>query len=311
MSSVVFHDPIYNGATDPVVTWNPADSSWWMMYTARRASLAALPGVAWVHGSDIGVATSADGRDWTYQGTLALEAPDPGRNTLWAPEVVWRDGICHMFVSYIRGAPAEWAGHERTIHRYTSKDLLSWQYEGEVALASRFVIDACVFPRPGGGFRMWYKNEADDNSTWQSDSDDLVSWSDHQLVLRTPGGHEGPNVFALDGSFWMVVDSWEGQLAYRSDDLVHWAAAGVVLDTASGTPTVGAEDHGPGLHADVVVTGGKATIFYFTHPDRADPRQEAVGDRRSTILACDLVVRGDQLWADRDAPSGFPHEAGH
>src|SRR5947209_5371553 len=128
MSTVVFHDPIHNGATDPVVTWNPNDSSWWLMYTARRASLTALPGVAWVHGSDIGVAPSADGRDWTYQGTLPLEAPDPGRNTFWAPEFVWRDGTCHMFVSYIRGAPAEWAGHERTIHRYTSKDVLSWQY---------------------------------------------------------------------------------------------------------------------------------------------------------------------------------------
>jgi len=308
MSTLVFRDPVYDGATDPVVTWNPRDQSWWLMYTARRASVTGLPGVAWVHGSDIGVATSKDGRSWAYYGALELVAPDSGRNTFWAPEVIWSDGTCHMFVSYIRGTPAEWPGHERTIHRYTSTDMRSWRHEGELELASRYVIDACIHELVGGGYRMWYKNEADQNSTWQSDSPDLVTWSDHRLVLRTPGGHEGANVFFLDGVYWMVVDSWEGQLAFRSVDLTRWEPAGIVLDTSSGTPMLGTEDHGPGLHADVVVTGGKATIFYFTHPDRIDPRREGVADRRSTILACDLLVGGNRLYADRDAPSDFPHE---
>ncbi len=55
-----YRDPVYDGATDPVVVLTRARGEWWMFYTQRRAS-APGPGVAWVHGSDIGEAGSRDG----------------------------------------------------------------------------------------------------------------------------------------------------------------------------------------------------------------------------------------------------------
>jgi|GEM_PF-4559206 len=40
----------------------------WMIYTIRRAA-AEGPGVAWVHGSNLGVASSSDGgASWVYRG---------------------------------------------------------------------------------------------------------------------------------------------------------------------------------------------------------------------------------------------------
>ena len=54
-----YRDPMYDGATDPVVVRCRESGEWWMFYTQRRAS-APGPGVAWVHGTDIGVAVSTE-----------------------------------------------------------------------------------------------------------------------------------------------------------------------------------------------------------------------------------------------------------
>ena len=66
-----------------------------------------------------------------------------------------------MYVSVIRGVPTRWAGHARVIRHYTSHDLFSWTYRSTVSLSSERVIDACVLRLPTGGYRMWYKDEAD------------------------------------------------------------------------------------------------------------------------------------------------------
>ena len=160
MGTELYRDPVFDGATDPMVIFNRAERTWWMLYTSRRTT-APGAGVAWVHGTDIGVASlMEDGVGWLYRGTLDLEY-EFGRNTFWAPEVVW-DGRCyHMYVSYIRGVPQAWAGHERHILHYTSADMVQWTAHGKVCLSSDYVIDACVFERPDGGYRMWYKDEAD------------------------------------------------------------------------------------------------------------------------------------------------------
>lgn len=292
----LFRDPVYDGATDPVLVRNRAEGSWWLLYTARRPP-APTDGVGWVHGSDIGVASSLDaGLSWTYRGTLQGLEHEFGRNTFWAPEFIWHDNVCHMFVSYVRGIPEEWAGHERHIHHYSSADMVSWTHHGALELASDYVIDACIFPLPTGGFRMWYKNEADDNSTWSSDSSDLFQWHGARRALATATGHEGPNVFRFRNEYWMVVDSWAGQMAFRSSDLHTWVDAGRVLGDEMGSRI---DDVGPGLHADVVVDGDRAFIVYFTHPDRGRdsvPRRA----RRSSILVAELEVTDGVLACDRD-----------
>ena len=80
-----------------------------------------------------------------------VEGLDPyeGRNTLWAPEVVFAEGRFHMFVTHIVGVPSQWAGHDRRILHHVSDDLRHWDYLGIVPLASGRVIDAAVHPLPG------------------------------------------------------------------------------------------------------------------------------------------------------------------
>ncbi len=63
----LFRDPVHDGAADPVVIWNRARKSWWMLYTNRRADIADSTGVKWVHGTHIGIAESRDGgAHWKY-----------------------------------------------------------------------------------------------------------------------------------------------------------------------------------------------------------------------------------------------------
>lgn len=302
----LYVDPVHGGGTDPTLVRH--GDEWWMFYTQRRARMAE-PGVAWVHGSDVGVAVSADrGRTWEYRGVVEdLRGPtttwgEAGRrDTLWAPEVLEHDGTFHMYLSQIVGVPQQWAGHERTIHHWTSPDLRRWTHRGELPLSSRYVIDACVHPLPGGGWRLWYKDEADGSHTWAADSPDLVAWDVVGPVL-THRAHEGPNVFTLGGHHWMLVDEWRGQGVFRSADLTTWTRQGLVLDVPGSRP----DDGTIGLHADVVVVDDRtAYVVYFTHPGvtgdgtGAAPRP-TFDQRRSVVQAARLRVRDGVLLCDRD-----------
>lgn len=292
----LYEDPVHAGPTDPVVLHD--GRQWWMFYTQRRADVYA-PGVAWVHGTAIGVATSADGRGWLYRGVLDSLAFEPGTNTFWAPEVVRApDGVFHMYVSYIRGVPDRWEGHERQILHYTSVDLWHWTHVGPVTLSSRYVIDACLHPlTDGSGWRMWYKDEGHGSHTWAADSPDLCHWHVQGPVLEHRA-HEGPNVFALGDWYWMIVDCWDGQDVFRSADLDQWTPAGRILEGSGTRPG----DQGVGHHADVVAGTDAAWLFYFTHPDRdpALPDTHGPGQRRSLVQLARLTARGDRLEVDRD-----------
>lgn len=298
----LFRDPIFDGAADPTVIWNPHEGAWWMFYTNRRTTITLEQGLSWLFGSDIGVASSADGgSSWQYRGTVDGLAFEWGRGTYWAPEVVEHDGTFHLFLSYIRGIPTSGPPPQMRIHHYSSPDLLHWTHLGPLPLHSDRVIDACVAPRPGGGWRMWFKDELTGSSTWAADSADLYDWRVLGQVLSTPGGHEGPNVFTFAGWSWLLVDTWAGQLAHRSHDLVQWEPAGLVLAGTTGQRHARTDDVGPGLHADVVVNDGRAWIFYFTHPDRTGPDHPTVRSRRSSVLVAELGVVDGDLVCDRDA----------
>ncbi|NHN31895.1 glycosyl hydrolase [Paenibacillus agricola] len=297
----LFRDPIYDGAADPTLIWNRQAKEWWMIYTNRRATSDGV-GVQWVHGTDLGVASSADGgQSWLYRGTLAGLELEWGRNTFWAPEVYWHEGVYHMYVSYIQGVPLQWEGHKREILHYTSPDLLQWTFRSRLQLSSERVIDACVHTLPDGRFRMWYKDEDNQSHTYAADSEDLYNWHVVGAVI-TDRAHEGPNVFILSGSYWMIVDEWRGQGVYQSEDGSHWVKNGLILDQ----PGQREDDQAIGLHADVVVQGEHAYIFYFTHPERIPGQPERTyKERRSSIQVAKLEVIDGKLICDRDAPFGL------
>jgi hypothetical protein len=298
MSAPLFRDPIHEGAADPVIVWNRDAEQWYMVYTSRRAIFDG-PGVAWVHGTDLGVAASPDGGEWLYRGTLSGLDVEWGRNTYWAPEILWQSGEYHMYVSYVRGVPARWAGHDRHILHYTSPDLLRWSFQSRLQLSSDRVIDACVHQLPDGGFRMWYKDEANGSHTYAADSEDLFEWRVVGPVL-TERPHEGPNVFRFGGHYWMLVDEWRGQGVFRSGDLERWERNGLILDQ----PGSRADDGGVGLHADVLVNGDDAYVFYFTHPGRlgndTGNSENSYKTRRSSIQVARLRVVEGNLVCDRD-----------
>jgi hypothetical protein len=303
----LFRDPIFDGAADPTVIYHPDEQAWWLVYTNRRTTIVQEEGLVWLFGSDLGVASSDDeGGSWQYRGILEGLEFEWGRGTFWAPEIIAHEGTFHMFVSYIRGIPVQGPPPSMRIHHYTSPDLIHWTHHGPLPLGSDRVIDACVHRLPANGdgtagWRLWYKDEATGSSTWAADSADLYDWTVTGEVLRTPGGHEGPNVFFFAGSYWLIVDSWRGQLVHRSDDLTHWEPNGTILGAEIGVPHRRRDDVGPGLHADVVVTGDRALIYYFTHPDRTGPEHPTIRSRRSSIQVAELTVVDGRLVCDRDS----------
>jgi hypothetical protein len=304
----LFRDPVFDGAADPVVIWNPHVKRWWMFYTNRRANAAGLSGVAWVHGTKIGIAQSVDGHDWSYLGTADIELPaDIGGTepTEWAPDVITSpDGVHHMFLTVVPGVFENWQ-HPRTMVHLTSTDLRKWDHAQPLKLASDRVIDACVHRLPDGTWRMWYNNERDKKSIYFADSPDLTTWTDRGKctgVGERPG--EGPYVFEWRGSYWMLVDLWKGLGVYRSDDLLNWKAQPTDL---LGVPGKGKDDGVNGGHPGVVVSNGRAFCFYFTHPGRAGTIKPEDKDslelRRSSIQVVELAAHDGMLVADRDAPT--------
>jgi hypothetical protein len=109
----LYRDPVFDGAADPTLIWNPLAKKWWMFYTDRRANVRGLGGVTWVHGTPIGIAESADGgAHWKFVGMAQIDLPDEfgGTNvTCWAPDVTRApDGTWQMFLAVVPGIFPDW-----------------------------------------------------------------------------------------------------------------------------------------------------------------------------------------------------------
>lgn len=298
----LFRDPIYDGAADPTIIYNHAEKSWWILYTNRPTLMSDI-GVNWVHGSDIGIAESTDnGKRWLYRGTLCGLEYERGRNTYWAPEILYHEGLYHMYVSYVHGVPNDWNWNRNILH-YTSKNLWDWEFCSKLNLSSDKVIDAAVFHMPNGKWRMQYKDEAHGSHTWAADSSDLYNWEVvGEVISDCP--HEGSNVFEFGGYYWLITDEWKGLGVYRSDDLENWSKQDSrILDIGGIRPDDGVIAN----HADVLVNDGKAYIFYFTHPERTKENTEnKTGNlKRSSLQVAELKVDNGILICDRNADFDF------
>ncbi|MCX6225832.1 MAG: hypothetical protein NTV01_13945 [Bacteroidia bacterium] len=300
----LYRDPVYDGAADPVLVWNPDKRVWWMFYTQRRAKID-VPGVEWCHGTEIGVAESKDqGMNWVYRGTLPLSHPDSAYS-FWAPDVI-RDGKgqYHLFVSYVPGAAnahRDWGGERHILH-YFSKDLWNWKFDKRIPLSSDFCIDATLFKKPDGSWRMWYKDEGNGSKTLAVESNNLKDWK----PVEDPGVSklygEGPKTFRFKGHYWLIKDPNSGLDVYRSEDLENWIYQGKILDK----PGTRNSDGTIGKHADVVVCGDRAYIIYFTHPYTENaPERDGVlpfSNRHTALQAAEIEVVDGRLVCDRDKP---------
>ena len=290
----LYRDPVHDGAADPVLVFNHARNEWWMFYTNRRANVPNLRGVAWVHGTRIGIAASADGgAHWRYAGIAEIPYGTPDY-THWAPEIVDHDGVYHMYLSIVPGIFEDWNAAREIIH-LTSRDLEKWTFEARLDLGSDRVIDPSVARLPDGTWRMWYKNErARDGSLYYADSPDLFHWTSKGNAIAGVSG-EGPKVFQWKGSYWLIADVWDGLAVFRSADCLHWTRLEGNLLKEPGTIET---DRAKGSHADVVVSGGRAWLFYFVH----QPGDEE--QRKHTVLqVVELQDHDGALAADRNAPT--------
>lgn len=189
----MYRDPIYDGAADPVLVWNRGEKNWWMFYSARRANIPTND-VSAYYGTRIGAASSSDhGGTWIFRGYIDLEF-EKGWNTFWAPDIIFHNGVYHMFVAYIKGVRSHWGGDANIVH-FTSKNLFDWHYESPLKLSSAKVIDATIFKMHNGVFRIWYKDETRGSVTMMSESADLKTWKNFKEPAIGGGAHEGPKVF--------------------------------------------------------------------------------------------------------------------
>lgn len=296
-SKPLFRDPVYDGAADPTIIWNRKEKKWFMLYTNRRANVDSIQGVRWVHGTRIGIAESADGATWKYRDTCDIQYRLTDY-THWAPEVIYNKGLYHMYLTYVPGVFSDWH-HPRWIVHLTSKDLLKWKFESKLKLSSDRCIDACVFQLPNKTWRMYYNNEIDRKSIYYADSPDLYTWTDSGKKVVGDQSGEGPKVFKWKGKNWMIVDNWRGIGIYSSDDLVNWKRQ---KNNILQLPGTGADDKVIGGHADVVVSGNKAYIFYFTHPGRI-PENKGINNtetKRSSIQVAELELKDGEIICNRD-----------
>jgi hypothetical protein len=274
----LFDDPVWHGATDPFVIWNPVKKQWFMYYTQRRATLQNPKGVDWVHGSAIGIAVSGDGRAWEYLGTCkgdhgltdplkaAGNGPEPGI-TWWAPCFLCQNNVFHMWVSLVDGIYTNWTGSRNIVH-FTSEDGIDWKYSDTCQLSSNRVIDPTVY-RVGDTWYMVYKDEANHSRTYRSESKDLIDWT-HAAAVGPDGSQEAPFVFHWKNAWWLIVDavSNRGLRIYRSETGIdNFVLNNTVLAAADGTRP---RDNNIGHHPGIVLQGGpnhdeQCLVFYFTH----------------------------------------------
>ncbi|MCD7937538.1 MAG: glycosyl hydrolase [Tannerellaceae bacterium] len=310
-SAPLFRDPVFDGAADPCVIYNHREKTWNIFYTNRRANVA-VQGTAWVYGTHIGYASSADnGRTWQYRGTLDLEF-EPGFNTFWAPHIVYDKGVYHLYVTYIPGVYNVWGGRGRIAH-YTSKDLHKWKFRSLLELSENPLLDATVYKKPDGTWGMWYK-DSKLGLTVTAVGKTPYQFTPVPGVVIGDCGHEAPLVFEYKGYYWLLTDQWEGFGVYRSEDTETWEKTGVIL----GNRGTRKEDNVRASHPGIAVTGEKAYIFYFTHPGwekeggwaDESAKLDAAGVlphvyKYSVIQVAELTFENGTLICDRDKPFDF------
>jgi len=99
----------------------------------------------------------------------------------------------------------------------------------------------------------------------------------------------------------MAVDNWNGCGIYSSDDLINWKRQ---EKNILQEPGKGKDDNVMGGHPDIVVSGDRAYIFYFTHPGRipGNKGKDNTEMRRSSIQVAELEYIDGQIVCNRDKP---------
>ena len=130
---------------------------------------------------------------------------------------------------------------------------------------------------------MFYNNEKDHKAIYYADSKDLYKWEDKGKAIADNIAGEGPIAFSWKGRNWLIVDNWKGLGVYTSDDWTTWKRQEERLLEKPGT---GKEDSVKGGHADVVISGDRAYLFYFVQPKKRSWIQVVELKYNNGIITC-------------------------
>jgi hypothetical protein len=292
----LFDDPVWQGAADPTPIWNAAEKKWFVYYTQRRASLLSGKNVEYCHGSAIGIASSADGTSWKYEGICKgdgnLDKPIESKSTWWAPCVIFDKGVYHLYVTWVDGIYTDWSG-KRFIKHFTSKDGRNFKYRSTLKLSSEHCIDPCVW-KVGDRWFMLYKDEGNRSHSWMAESKDLFDWKVVGPKI-TDCSHEAPFVWNWNGEWFLIVDAWSrGLRIYKSDDGIDkWNYVSTILVD----PGKRKKDNAKGGHPGVIVCGDNAYVFYFVHFNPPHPDYK---NRRTILQIAQLELKDGKITCDRD-----------
>ncbi len=312
----LFVDPNYHGSCDPEVVWNPDTQRYYLYYTARRATRQNATYV----GTPIGVVSSADLLDWRFEGYCDFTDPATVKHTgrpdmpitFWAPGITRVGDTLHMFVTHKDNADPPWGG-KGVIRHYTAPlgdPVKGWTLADPPEFTQPDPIDATiVFDQATNKHRAYYRVGNAGGIQW-AESKDLRAWTNrgrvkgdvNTLGKERFGYQEAPYVFRFADAWWMLTDPHEGLAVYRSDDGVAWTLNNTLLADGSDRPM----DATMARHPSVLVTTGRALLFYHCEPNRVygrgapGPEQRTVEQKKSVLQVAELKLIDGKLEASRD-----------
>lgn len=311
----LYIDSNYHGSCDPEIVWNREKQTWYIYYTARRATREKASYV----GTPIGVISSKNLVNWKFEGYAdfadgsgeLIEGNKDMPVTFWAPGIIARKNSLHMYVTYKDNAMPPWGGIGTIRHYSTplSKPVSGWKLSKEPNFSQPDPIDATIIYHEAKGRYHAYYRVAKGGIQW-STSPDLTTWKNHGKVKgdvntlgrKRFGYQEAPYVFYFKSFWWMLTDSHKGLSVYQSQDSINWKFNGMILK-ASGTRTM---DTTFGRHPSVAVNNGRAFIFYHVEPNRIygkgslPAEKRTIEQKKSALQIAELVVEKNKLKAHRN-----------
>jgi sucrose-6-phosphate hydrolase SacC (GH32 family) len=162
---------------------------------------------------------------WTKQPFALTADPAAGESHIWAPHVVFADGLYHLF--YAAGTPDHAAYR---MHLATSTDLWNWvRSDANPLFTDGFDARDPMVTRVGGLWVMYYTAtstpEGGNHQVAYRVSRDLVHWSDKHVAFEHPrsgtigGPTESPFVVRRPEGWYLFVccdPGYEDTRVYRS-----------------------------------------------------------------------------------------------
>jgi len=312
----LFKCPIGDAPVNPRVIWNRQEKCWFLFYQQRdkNAVLRDDQALSFCFGSDIGIASSKDnGQSWLYRGIAEGLEIEPGRNTWGAPEVIWHDGLYHLFCEYTQGYTAkDTFGDPSKMAHYTSKDLWHWKFHSFIKDDDDHMKNSiCVYQLPTGKWRLYYY-DVTQLEILMLESDDLYDWK--YIGKNVKCEHNSVNIFKLGGYYWQTIDTYSGYAVFRSHDCENWTRQdGLLFSEVSERMDDASAPH----HSGVAAFPDRVYMFYYTHPERVpgasgelDPRlvdriHGLPHLRRSVIQVAEIKVKDGRLVGNRNEPFDF------